>query len=72
MTVIYTTKELDGTEYDYIYSDENRYLVLGDQQWEEVYEPLGPGHTYTEGDPIPEPESNPDELLSILLGGTDD
>lgn len=72
MSVIYGTRTLDGVEYDYVYSDEGRYLVSGEQQWEEVYAPLNSGRTYTEGEFIPDPDTTPDELLGILLGGPDD
>lgn len=70
--VVYTTRTLNGNEYDYAYSDEGRYLVSGSERWEEVYAPLGSGRTFTEGDPIPEAEATAEEALAILLGGADD
>ena len=70
--VIYETRTIDGVEYDYAYSDSGRYLVRGDQKWEEAYNPLNSGRTYTEGDPIPESEGEAEEILDILLGGQDD
>lgn len=72
MTVIYTTATVRGIECDYAYSDEGRYLVSGGRRWEEVYAPLGSGRTFEEGELIPDPESTPEELLGILLGGEDD
>lgn len=70
--VVYTTKMFNGNEYDYAYSDEGRYLVSGNEQWEEVYAPLGSGRTFTEGKLIPEAEATAEEILGILLGGADD
>ena len=70
--VIYTTRTINGNEYDYAYSDEGRYLVSGSERWEEVYAPLGSGRTFTEGELIPETEATADEIVGILLGGADD
>ena len=68
MAIVYTTKEIDGVEYDYIYSDEGKYVVWYDgQQWTDVIDPLGAGRVYTEGDYYPT-ESTPEQLLAILLG----
>ena len=71
MSVIYETRTVRGTEYDYAYSDEGRYLVSGSEQWEEVYAPLNSGRTFTEGDLIPQ-EEDTQAVLDILLGGADD
>ena len=70
--VIYETAEINGQTFEHVYSDAGRYLVRGDQRWEEVYNPLNTGRTYTEGDPIPEGEGEAEEILDILLGGSDD
>ena len=72
MSVIYETRTVRGTEYDYAYSDEGRYLVSGSEQWEEVYAPLNSGRTFTEGELIPEAEATAEEIVGILLGGADD
>ena len=70
--VIYETRTLNGVEYDYAYSDEGRYLIRDGRQYETVYNPLGSGRTYEEGDPIPPEEGDAQAVLNILLGGPDD
>ena len=70
--VIYETRTLNGVEYDYAYSDARRYLIRDGRQYETVYNPLGSGRTYTEGDLIPSEEGEAQAILDILLGGADD
>ena len=63
---------INGQQFEHVYSDANKMLCRGEQQWTEVYNPLNTGRVYTEGEEIPEEESTPEEVLSILLGGGDD
>lgn len=72
MSIVSTTATIDGVAYDYTYSDAGRFIVRDGLMYEEAYDPLGSGRTYTEGDIIPDDGSTPEEILSILLGGTDD
>ena len=66
------TVEINGTQYEHVWSDANRLICRGEQSWTEVYNPPNTGRTYTEGDEIPDEEATAEEALSILLGGTDD
>ena len=70
--VIYETVMLNGAQYEHVYSDANRQVCRDGQCWDEVYNPLNTGRTYTEGEPIPETEPSAEELVDILLGGRDD
>lgn len=70
--VVYETVTINGQQYEHVYSDENRQVCRGEQCWDEVYNPLNTGRTYTEGEPIVETEATADEILGILLGGGDD
>ena len=64
--------EINGTQYEHVWSDENRQVCRDGQAWDEVYNPPDTGRVYTEGDEIPDEEATPEEVLSILLGGADD
>ncbi len=66
------TVYIDGKEYEHVWSDENRQVCRDGQAWDEVYNPPNTGRTYTEGDPIVENDGDPQEVLDILLGGSDD
>lgn len=66
------TVTINGVQYEHVWSDANRLICRGEQSWTEVYNPLNTGRTYTEGDEMPEEEAAAEEVLSILLGGTDD
>lgn len=70
--VVYETVTINGQQFEHVYSDAGKYLVRDGQQWDEVYNPLNTGRTYTEGEPIVESEATADEILEILLGGADD
>ena len=58
MSVKYTTKVIGGTEYDYAYSDEGRYLVRDGIPYGEAIDPLNSGRKYTEGDVMPTDEDD--------------
>ena len=66
------TVEINGTQYEHVWSDANKLICRGEQSWTEVYNPLNTGRVYTEGELIPETEATADEVLEILLGGGDD
>ena len=61
MSVKYSTKIIDGIEYDYAYSDEGRYLIREGIPYTEAIDPLNSGRKYTEGDIIPSDEPSADE-----------
>ena len=71
MAVIKTTAELNGTTYDYTYSDDGRYIVRDGACYTEAYDPLNSGRVYTEGDPIETDENEAASILAILLGGAE-
>ena len=58
MSVKYTTKVIGGTEYDYAYSDEGRYLVRDGVEYGEAIDPIGSGRAYYEGDVMPTDEGD--------------
>lgn len=66
------TVEIDGVQYEHVYSDENRQVCRDGRAWDEVFNPLNTGMVYTEGDLIPDEEATPEEVLDILLGGAYD
>lgn len=70
--IITETVTINGQEFEHVYSDAGKYLVRDGKQWEEVYNPLDTGRTYTEGELIAEEEATAEEIVGILLGGADD
>lgn len=70
--IVRTTKTIDDIEYDYTYSDAGRYVVRDGAAYEEAVDPLGSNREYVEGELIEDDGSTPEEILGILLGGTDD
>ena len=64
------TNEHDGREFVRVWSDAHRYVRLGEQQWEEVNEPVELARTYTEGNIIAEGEGlSAEDALAIITGG---
>ena len=64
---------INDKQFRHVWSSENRYLLRDNQQWEDVYDPIDFEQTYTEGDFIESTEEvTSDDLLNVLLGGTDD
>lgn len=63
------TYEIDGRSFTKTYSDAGRYVVRDDVTYEYAVDPTELGRTYTEGDFMPDPD--PEEALSILLGGVE-
>jgi hypothetical protein len=63
--------EIDGRQFIRTYSDENRYVVRDGVEYSEACDPAEFGRTYTEGDVMPEDETEAEEILSILTGGAE-
>ena len=53
------------------YSDSGRYVVRDGASYEEACDPAELGRTYTEGDVIPETDTDAAEILDIILGGAE-
>ena len=66
MIVTYTY-DLNGQSITVTRSDEGRYVVRDGVSYSEAQDPTELGRTYTEGDYMEDPD--PEEALSILLGG---
>lgn len=68
------TVVINDKEFTHTWSDEHKYICRDDQQWEDAYDPINIERTYTEGDPIDEPEEEPtaEKILNILLGENND
>lgn len=72
MAIVTETYMLNGREFTRTYSDANRYVVRDGIEYVDANDPSEFGRTYTEGNLIPddepEPESEAQEILDILLG----
>ena len=66
MIVTYTY-DLNGQSITVTRSDAGRYVVRDGVEYCEAQDPTALGRTYTEGELMEDP--NPEEALSILLGG---
>ena len=53
------------------YSDAGRYVVRDGISYEEACDPAEFGRTYTEGDVIPDTDTDAAEILDIILGGAE-
>lgn len=53
------------------YSDAGRYVVRDGISYEEACDPAEYGRTYTEGDMIPDADTDAAEILDIILGGAE-
>lgn len=60
---------INNRQLVHTYSDENRYVVRDNIAYGQAYDLPQFNYTYTEGELIPQQEGNPEEILSILLGG---
>lgn len=70
--VIYETVIINNQQFEHVYSDADRQVCRDGQAWDEVFNPLGTGRVYSEGELIPETEATAEEIAGILLGGADD
>lgn len=70
MAIVYTTITIDGVEYDYTYSDADRYIVRDGARYASAIDPLNANRLYEEGDQMPqeEIEETAKYILDILLG----
>ena len=48
--IVKTTKEINGVEYDYTYSDAGMMIERNGARYFEAIDPLGSGREYTETD----------------------
>lgn len=48
--IVKTTKEINGVEYDYTYSDTGMMIERSGAKYSEALDPLGSGREYTETD----------------------
>lgn len=53
------------------YSDAGRYVVRDGISYSEACDPAEYGRTYTEGDVIPDTDTDAAEILDIILGGAE-
>lgn len=60
---------LGGMSITRTWSDDGRYVVRDGISYEEANDPTDLGRTYTEGEYFEDPD--PEEALSILLGGVE-
>lgn len=56
---------IDGKEFTYNYSNEGRYVVRDGVSYENAYDPVEFGRTYTEGDLIPIEEPTEEEFAEV-------
>ena len=50
--IVKTTKEINGVEYDYTYSDSGMMIERNGARYSEAIDPLGSGREYTETDEV--------------------
>ena len=50
--IVKTTKEINGVEYDYTYSDAGMMIERNGARYSEAIDPLGSGREYTETDEV--------------------
>lgn len=71
MAIVQTQLKINGIDYIYTKSDANRYICRDGYQFEDAYDKVSFGRTYTEGDLIVH-EPTDSEILAILLGEGDE
>jgi hypothetical protein len=60
--IIKTTKEINGVEYDYTYSDAGMMIKRDGAMYSEAVDPINSGREYTETDIPIETEEEPVEV----------
>lgn len=62
--------EVNGRDFIRTYSDSGRYVVGGEPygEYSEACDPAEFGRTYTEGELMPQDETEAEEIMNILLG----
>ena len=63
--------QISGVDFVRTYSDAGRYVVRDGISYEEACDPAEYGRTYTEGDVIPDTDTDAGEILDIILGGAE-
>ena len=72
ITKFYKTRS-DGVNLYRTYSDSGRHVVREDGVvYDEAVDVENSGHTYVEGEPLPDEELTAEEALAIITGGADD
>lgn len=70
ITKYYKTRT-DGVKLYRTYSDDGKYIIREDGTiYEEAIDVENSGHTYTEGDLLPDDEITAEEALKIIIGGS--
>lgn len=62
---------INGRQFVHTYSDDGVMIERDGIEYDEAYDPIDTGRTYTETDIPIESESDAEEILSILLGGAE-
>lgn len=63
--------QISGVDFVRTYSDAGRYVVRDGISYSEACDPAEFGRTYTEGDVIPDTDTDAAEILDIILGGAE-
>ena len=69
------TVTINGKQFTHTWSDRGVYIHGGspESDYDEAYDPIDSGRTYTETNiPIEQDEPTAEELLNILIGETND
>ena len=66
--IVKTTKTINGTTYEYTYSDAGFLIERDGALYEEAVDPIGSGRTYTETDAPIATELTDSEALEIIMG----
>lgn len=62
----------DGVKLYRTYSDDGKYVVREDGAvFYDAIDVENSGHTYTEGEPLPDEEITAEEALAIIMGGAE-
>jgi len=69
MAIVTERFDVNGRDFIRTYSDENRYVVRDGVEYSEACDPAEFNRQYTEGDVMPQDETDAEEILNILTGG---
>lgn len=59
---------INNKQFTHTWSDENRYIIRDNIEYNEAYDPTELNREYTEGNFMEEIESTTNEILSIIMG----
>lgn len=68
MAIVQEHFDVNGRDFIRTYSDAGRAVVRDGEEYSEACDPAEFGRTYTEGELMPEDESEAEEILNILMG----